>query len=166
MARATYTDADKAKVYVVLITNEGNVKRTARETGVPEATVRRWKQEWEQDGPPNTEEVELAAGDWLEVAADTRWLAIQDLRRQIQEGRAKPGELNAIIGTLTDKIDRAAGIALGRVEHKVTLPSPEELRAALTEGLLKPALALAQQRQEEIIDAEFVEEQPALPAGK
>ena len=37
--RATYTEADKAKVFVVLTTNEGNIKRTSRETGVPAAVI-------------------------------------------------------------------------------------------------------------------------------
>jgi hypothetical protein len=32
VARAAYTEQDKARVYVVLTANEGNVKRTARET--------------------------------------------------------------------------------------------------------------------------------------
>ena len=39
--RAKYTEEDRAKVFVLLRTNDGNVKRTSREAGVPENTVRR-----------------------------------------------------------------------------------------------------------------------------
>ena len=90
MGRATYTDADKAKVYVVLTTNDGNVKRTARETGVPENTVRRWKKWFEDNGPPNLEEVEAQAGDFVATANEVRFLAIESMVQKHYDGPTLP----------------------------------------------------------------------------
>ena len=164
MSRATYTDADKARVYVVLAANEGNVKRTARETSVPENTVRRWRDDWATNGPPSVEEVETAVEDFVSTATEVRNEALLEIRRQIKAGEMKGAALVTAFGVLTDKIDRAKGLALGKVEHTVTLPSPDEIREALA-GVFAGALQAAQQRQEEIIDAEVVDEQAALPSG-
>jgi len=139
------------------------VKRTARDTGLPEATIRRWKQVWEAEGPPDTTEVQVAVSDFLTDAKRIRNKALMELERLIDAQQVKANDLNNVMGTLADKIDRANGLANSRVEHRITLPSPEELRAALA-GLTDGARELAQSRQEEIIDAQFVE-QPALPAG-
>lgn len=159
-----YTDADRARVYVVLTTNEGNVKRTARETGVPENTVRRWKKEWQQNGPPSLDDVEEAAGDFLAEAERVRWKALMALDGKIEQ--AKPSELITVIGVLDDKIARAKGLAVGKVEHVHTLPSPDEIRQTLG-AALAGVLQAAKERQEEIIDAELVEQAPAgeLPSA-
>jgi transposase-like protein len=168
-ARATYTDADKAKVYVVLTTNEGNVKRTARETGVPENTVRRWKKDFEENGPPSTEEVEREVTNFLEEAVSVRDLSLQALRLKVElllkdPDKVKVAELTTLMGVLTDKIDRAAGLALGRVEHQHTLPPVEEMAAQLGSAL-RLAIEAADRRDVEIIDAEFEEQAPkALPS--
>lgn len=155
MAR-TYTEADRAKVYIVLASNDQNVKRTARETGIPENTVRRWKQLFIQNGPPVIEEdLVRDVGDFLETAEKTRWKAIQVLDQKIPD--AKPSELITIVGVLSDKIDRVKGLAIGRVEHVHALPSPDEIRESLG-AALQGVLDAAQQRQHEIIDAEIVEQ--------
>lgn len=46
---------DRSTVYTTLLANEGNVKRTARDTGVNESTVRRWKREFETNPPKKPE---------------------------------------------------------------------------------------------------------------
>lgn len=154
-----YSNQDKARVYVILATNEGNVKRTARESGVPEATVRRWKREFEVSGPPVMEEDLLAEiGDFLEEGERVRWKALKVLDHKIAD--AKPSELITVIGVLTDKIDRARGLAIGKVEHVHALPSPDEIRDSLS-AAFQGVLEAAKQRQEEIIDAEIHELPPA-----
>lgn len=172
MSRATYTGADKAQVYVVLTTNEGNVKRTARDTGVPENTVRRWKKEWAENGPPSTEEVERAVGEFLDEAVEVRGMALEVVRLKLEllvkdPESAKVGELTTLIGVLDDKITRASGLATSRTEHVHRLPSGEELREALLEAF-RPVQQLTQQREGEVIeDAEYVEIPPkALPSGE
>lgn len=160
-----YTPEQIAQTYVVLVTNEWNVKRTARDTGVPESTVRSWASGWKEN-PPDIDvdfAVDEAVGDFLAEAEVVRFEAIKAIRNKIPD--AKVGELTTLVGVLTDKIDRAKGLALGRVEHVHTLPSPDELRAAL-QGAMQGALAAASQREHEIIDAEVVEleqAQKALP---
>jgi len=163
--RATYTEQDMATVYVTLMTNEGNVKRTARETGMPESTVRRWRDEWEKNGPPRMEEVEAAIGNFLEATERVRNKALLEIERQIEAGELKNAALVTAFGVLTDKIDRAKGIG-SRVEHehRLALPSHEEL-ASLMVGAVEAAKIAARERDEEIIDAEVIE-QPALPAGR
>jgi hypothetical protein len=42
---AARTSTQRQAVIEALIANDGNVKRTVRETGVPETTVRRWRDE-------------------------------------------------------------------------------------------------------------------------
>lgn len=156
--RATYTETDKAKVYVVLRANDGNVKRTARETGVPENTVRRWRDEF-IDNPPRTELVEVATGEFVEDASRVRNLALRRIETLIPDSK-KISELNVTVGILTDKIDRANGVG-EKVSHEHHLPAADEIRE-LMQGFVAGMRDLAQSREEEIVDAEVL----ALPAPK
>jgi transposase-like protein len=161
-ARATYTEADKSRVYVVLATNDGNVKRTARETGVPENTVRRWKKEFEESPPP-AELVEVAVGNFVNDADRVRHKALLAIERKIDANEAKVGELNNTVGILTDKIDRARGLDVRRVEHEHKL-DPASIREALV-GFMQDMQQMSESREAEIVEAEVVE-QAALTAGK
>lgn len=161
--RTTYSDEELARLYVTLTVNEGNVKRTARDTGIPESTVRSWKQKWEAGEPPPS--VEIAISDFVEDAERVRDKALVAVEEKIP--LAKVGELTTLIGVLTDKIDRARGMATGRVEHVYALPPADEIRRTLTEVFEGARLAAAN-REAEIIDAEVIEEQAlkALPAPR
>lgn len=168
MARTTYTDEELARLYVALVTNEGNVKRTARDTGIPESTVRSWKNKWETEGPPDIGAVEDAVTDFTADAERVRNKALLAIEGKIDT--AKVGELTTLVGVLDDKIQRAKGLAIGRVEHVHTLPPADQIREALG-AVLDGALAIASKREGEIVDAEIiaVEEQAprkALPAGR
>lgn len=161
MARpSTYSAEDKARVQVALQANDGNVKRTARQTQVPEQTVRNWKQEWERKGTS----VEISAAlpaiqdDFIQEAIDLRAKAAALLGMKLDAGEAKVGELNAVIGTLTEKILLLSGAATSRTESINTGPSPEEFGRALA-GFLDAAVTAQEQRNAEIIEAEY-EEQP------
>lgn len=164
--RTTYTDAQKAEVYVVYAANEGNVKRTARDTGVPISTIRRWRDEWNrQENLPDVSVLEEAVGDFADKAESIRWKALIALEANIHT--AKPHDLIKVIGILDDKITRARGLADRTVEHRHTLPSADELRelvGAFIEGSKQAAL----DRADDVIDAEIVEqaELPALPSGR
>lgn len=163
--KRTYSDDDLAKLYVALTANEGNVKRTARDTGVPESTVRMYKKEWEAEGPPSLEGVEQAVEAFTERAERVRDKALEAIEGKIPTG--KIGELTTLVGVLDDKITRAKGLTLGRVEHVHSLPDAEVIRETLG-AVFKGALQAAAQREEEIIDAEVVEEQSPkeLPRGR
>lgn len=160
-ARATYTEADKARVHVVLASNDGNVKRTSRETGVPENTVRRWKKEFESD-PPSAELVQEALGDFVGDAEEVRNLALQRIKTLIPKSE-KINDLNNTVGILTDKIDRAKGLDVKRVEHEHKL-DPASVREALV-GFMQDMQQMSREREVEIVAAEIVE-QPALGSGR
>jgi transposase-like protein len=163
--RAKYTEADKAKVFTLLAANDGNVKRTSRESGYPENTVRRWRNEFKET-PPSLEAVETAMGEFVEDAERIRGKALVWVEEMIdkRDPKVKMNDLNNIAGTLTDKLDRARGLDIKRVEHQHHLPSPDEARE-LMRGFVQEAFALSVARDAEIIDAEIVE-QASLPAGK
>lgn len=164
--RGTYTDEQKAQAYVTLAANEGNVKRTARDIGVPSSTIRRWRDEWQrQESLPSHEAVTEAMGDFADKAESIRWKALVELERQLTA--AKPADLIKVIGILDDKITRARGLADRTVEHRHVLPSADELRE-LVQGFAEATRQAALERADDIIDAEIVEQAPrrALPSGR
>lgn len=161
--RTTYTEADKARIYVVLTANDGNVKRTARELGFPESTVRNFKREFETN-PPSPQAVEardIAAGDYTGDLEQIRQELATALRKQIPEMKGK--DLAVALGIVDDKLTRARGLATERTETVHRLPSAEELALA-GQMLAQGAIEAARQRQQEIMEAN-VREQPALPRG-
>lgn len=159
MSRRTYSDEEKAAVYVAWITNDKVMKRTARSTGIPESTLRKWIAEWEENGPPN-EQIEMIgeiAGEFVEAATIVRDEALVQLRAKLP--KAKVSELVAAVGMLTDKLNMAKGLATSRTEHVAALPPAEEVAQVLGTAL-RQALQAAQERDADIVDVEVV----ALPA--
>lgn len=153
--RRSYTERDQAKVAVVLQANSGNVKKTSRETGVPPATVRDWKQKWEADGYPETEEFDLELKDFIDVAHEVRYLMIESLREKCERRELTGGQLVAGVGMLTDKINIMTGMATSRTEHvEIALPDPKELAKALAQFVTQ-TVDEAIVRDSEIEDADF-----------
>jgi transposase-like protein len=169
VARATYSAEDKGRAYVVLQTNEGNLKRTARDTGIPEPTIRRWRNEWAAEGPPPTDMIEQEATGYIGEAEVVRNLALRRIKERLESDNVKEQgtlpQLATVYGIVTDKIDRARGIADRTVEHRHSLPSPDEIRGALT-ALVAGVQQGHAAREEEIEDAEIIEEPRALPPGE
>lgn len=170
MARRTYTTDDRARVHTLLVVHDGNVERTARESGVPAQTVRDWKAKWAKEGPPPevSEAAVDVATDFVNQAMGTRFEAIVLLRAKL--GEASPRDLATVIGILDDKITRAKGLATGRVEHVHTpqLPPPEELGPMLG-NYLERALGAARRRDAAVtIEAREVEpgRYETLPPGR
>ena len=164
--RASYDDATKAEAYVVLAANEGNIKRTSRDTGVPVSTLRRWRDEWtKKESLPSPEQLDTAVGDFANKAETIRWKALVELERQLTI--ANPADLIKIVGILDDKVTRAHGLADRTVEHRHVLPSAEELHQ-LVSGFAEATRQAALERADDIIDAEVVEQAdlPALPPGR
>ena len=153
MARRTYTDREKAVVYAELQVNEGNVKRTARNTGIDASAVRRWKMEWEANEVPQSviAEVELVASDFISDAVRIRGKLLQKLEAVLDSGeRATIPQLTTGIGILSDKIRAYEAISeTTRVEHTLALPPVEELRE-LFSGLVVGMLDAARTRAAEI----------------
>ena len=117
---------------------KGNIARVSRDTGVPEATIRDWRDEWENNGiPPEVKALmQHDASGFAEQAERVRDRALQELRKRIPEMTGK--DLAVAIGILTDKSMRSRGLATSKVEHVRELPSPEEIRelgAALVDSM-------------------------------
>ena len=161
--RASYSEQDKARVFLALTANDGNVKRTARETGVPETTVRNFKREFE-DNPPSQEIVqqEFETGDYIAELETLRKELAVALRKKIPDMAGN--QLAVSYGIIDDKLTRARGLATSRTEHVHTLPTAEELALA-GQMLATGAIEAARKRQEELAQAEVRREQPALPSG-
>lgn len=158
--KRTYTDNDRATVLHVLTINQGNVKKTARETGVPLQTVRDWKHKWDREGVPEQilEPLEEVTTHHIERAERVRDKALDLLEEKLDD--ANPRELGTIYGILTDKINVSKGLATSRTEHvQQALPPREELKE-LFSAFIQGTIAAAERRQFEIIDAEVVEQSP------
>lgn len=159
MAKRTYTDRDRANVYVALRVNSDNIARSSRDTGVPEATIRDWRDMWVRDGGAPQEIIELAAGaatDFVIDATRVRDKAIAELERLIDSGEVKPAQLVATIGMTEDKIRLAKGLATSRSETVQTLPDPEELRDMLGRYIVE-TLAKTDERDADINEGEGAE---------
>jgi transposase-like protein len=154
--RSAYTDADRARVYAVLLANDGNVKRTARETGYPENTVRRWKTQFTEDGPPPQDVVEEAVNTYVGNMERVRDLALVALETKIRNGELKGSELITTIGVLDDKTTRARGAATSRHEHVMTLPSAEDIKAVLMPAI-QQGIDAAKERQADVLESVVVE---------
>ena len=156
-----YAEADKARAFICLQANQGNIKRTARDTGIPVSTIRHWKTQWEAepDSSPDVALVTEATNDFLSEAERVRDTALRELERKIPS--ATPSALVATVGMLTDKIALVRGLATTRVEHKHVLPAPEELKE-LVDGFVRGAVEAAQRRELEadIIDGEVLAIEP------
>lgn len=158
--RATYSEDAKARVFAALAANDGNVKRTARDFGIPSSTIRRWRDRWEREQDlPSPEALEVATNDFLDEAKEVRNLAVAALKRKVPD--ANVSQLVATVGMLTDKIDRVEHVSTQVHEHKISLPSAEDIAEALR-AVQTVALEAAARRDSEIVEAELV----ALPAAQ
>lgn len=164
--RRKYTDQDRARVNLALTVNQGNIKRTARETGIPVSTVRLWKKELEENGP-STEVALLTeeqADQFVQDSERVRGKMLSALEEAVDRGDVKARELITGVGVLTDKINVARGLTRGQGETRPAI-EPAAMRE-LARGLVEGAVAAAKRREEEIEEAEFVEvELPAIPSG-
>lgn len=153
-SRKTYTPEQLAHAYVVLETNQGNVKRTARDCNLPESTIRRWRDLWLEDGPPDLEAVAIEATDFIEDAERVRDKALKTLEGKLDS--ATPSALVATIGMLQDKVSIARGLATSRHETVLALPSSQEIAETLG-AVLQGAIQAAKARDHDILDADLVD---------
>lgn len=159
--RSKYSDADRARVWAGLEANNGNIKRTARETGYPVSTVREWKTKWEMNG---VEEEVIAAvpavvTDFVADAERVRNKLLMRLEQLVDEGKIDARGVVPALGMLTDKIRAYKGLDNVREHHHVLeVPALDEIEAKLSHALGQ-LVAVGNQRQE-VID-EVVELEPS-----
>lgn len=169
MARRTYTPEDQARVAVILQANDGNVKRTARETGVPAMTVRDWKVKWQAEGYPDPIEEVLPAiaGEIAERMDYARGLAVDTVIEKLRDGKVSAKDAAWIAQVFTDKINLIKGLATSRTEQVQIAPVDTKALAAELVAYATEAVEAAQGRDEEIEDAEWSEQAvPALAAAE
>lgn len=166
--RPRYDVDTKARIYVALRANEGNLKKTSREEGIPVNTLRNWRNDWEMNkNIPDANVIDIAYGDFLKNVEDARNRAV-GLISQGLEGldptKLSMGDLKnlaVVVGVLDDKWNRAKGLDRDRnlhVHHH--LPAADELRD-LMGGYVTEQI---EQAQHEVVDADYVEVVPQLPA--
>jgi hypothetical protein len=152
-----YSEEDRARVFVGLRVNNNNVARTSRDTGVPARTIRDMRKSFDSR-PPNEELVAELADTFIVEAKTIRSLAMEAMKEKIPNARL--GELNAVVGTLTDKLNLLRGVsAKQQVDHVLHLPDREELQASLG-PVVAEALAQAREKDLEVIEGEAVEVEP------
>lgn len=159
-SRRIYSEKDRARVYLVLESNEGNVKRTAREVNIPENTLRDWNRDWKANGIPegffnHAEEVQ---GEFVEQAEEVKFLALQRMREVIPDSNNLQ-HLATTVGILDDKITRAKGLPTSTVKtQNDVLDNPEHV-VEIFKGFIGEIVAAARERHD-VIDAEFTEQSP------
>ncbi len=155
---------DKAAAYVLWISNEKNVRRTARECNIPHGTFRYWVKEWEENGPPDEvlNEIPAQQYEFVHHANRVRESAMNKLEELIPEAEVKQlSAIATVVGIMDDKIRLASGLATKRTETVHTLPSREDMKELMS-GFVDGLVGAADARAGEIVDAEVVVEQPVV----
>lgn len=155
--RRVYTDDDKALGYLHLSMTDGNIMRAARDSGISESTIRRWKTEWDRDGvPPEVHDLAMMdAGSFVADAERVRGKALRAIESKIPT--AKVAELITTVGVLDDKIMRAKGLATQRSIVTHEMPSIEEMGKALVSAM---AGALEQSKERARVLQDDIEVEP------
>jgi len=153
--RSKYTDDDRARVYLALSVNEGNVKRSSRDTGVPISTVRLWKKTWEKDGVSQDIQTiaEAQAQVFIQDASRARDLALAQWTAKVEAGEVAARDLMTGIGVLTDKINMAKGLTRNTGPSQPAV-DPAAMRE-LARGLIAGALDAARERESVVEDVEY-----------
>jgi transposase-like protein len=149
---AAYSDKDRALVYAELSVNDGNIKRTSRNIGIPTGTIRRWRDDWARNGVPDTlnAEITLVATDFLSEAIRIRGKLMERLEFLLDNDKVSSREVVTAIGILSDKIRAYEALEqVQKVEHTFTLPPAEDLRELFV-GMLSGVVEAAQLRAAQI----------------
>lgn len=137
------TKEEKAYTLAVLYSNDGNIKRTARETGVHESTIRDWRNKQEKNPDPVIEELMRDAGNDIIIkgnkiiglsqtilihSMETIWKEIREGTRSLSPADAV--KLSTVGAIWTDKVVRAQGKPTSINEDRKTL-DPKSAETAL-----------------------------------
>jgi transposase-like protein len=154
MSRIEWTDEDKAAAYVVWVSNERNVRRTSRDTGVPHGTLRYWVKEWESSGPPEKVmgKIDEQVYAFVDHASRVRKQAMEKLEELIPQAESKQlSAIATVVGIMDDKIRLASGLATKRTETVHTLPTREEMQELMS-GFADNLVAAANDRAAEVVE--------------
>lgn len=129
-----YEDKDKAAVLTLLDWNTGNVRKTATDTGVPEATIRAWV-EHKKTNPEVAKAVEEMEGSLADQIEQTIRVALVAARKKLP--KASLGAINSTVSMLAEK-------------HQVINDRPSSISDVRGDklGVLAEILAAAAERKE------------------
>lgn len=159
--RSKFTEEEKGAALRALTLNDGNVKKTAREIGMNASTLKSWRNEWARHGVPEGVMVvaQQEAEQFITDAIRARDTALSKWEAKVENDEVAARDLMTGVGVLTDKINLAKG--LDRKNSDKPALDHEQLRA-IARGVVEGAVSTALKRQEEIIDAEYEEVEPAM----
>lgn len=135
-----YSDDERAHALAVLRSNNGNMKKTAQETGTPRSTLRAWAGLREAEGkhaadvaPEKVDNAaEQLAVSWRHIANMSLALMAEFLERLRDVEKVKAGDvrdLSVVAGVATEKESFARGGPTARTESvRVSLVEPDVLR--------------------------------------
>ena len=151
--RVEWDDETRAVVYVSWIANEKNVRKTARECGLPHTTLATWAKKWETDGPPANLDSKITnnAYEFIHHASRVRENAMLKLEELIPLAEVKQlSAIATVVGIMDDKIRLATGLATKRTETVHTLPSKEDMRELMS-GFAEGLVSAAEDRASETV---------------
>lgn len=151
--RTEWTDEDRAAVYVAWISNDKNIRATARQCGIGHTTVAYWVKEWEKNGPPENlnDRIRANAYEFVHHASSVREKAMKKLEELIPEAEVKQlSAIATVVGIMDDKIRLAQGLATKRTETVHTLPTKEEMKELMS-GFADSLVTAAEDRSNEIV---------------
>ena len=156
MARTEWTDSDRAAAYVIWVSNDKNIRATARQCGINHTTIAYWAKKWEKDGPPEhlDGEIRKNAYEFVDHANRVRKQAMEKLEELIPEAEAKQlSAVATVVGIMDDKIRLAQGLATKRTETVHTLPTREEMKELMS-GFAEGLVGAAEERAQEVVQIE------------
>lgn len=110
--KRTYTDADRVRALAALELNQGNITRTAEETGITRLTIRTWRDsalEATPDRPLANQSLTTGKPDWADLYGRAATLGARIITKNLRRYRhlaLKPSELRdvaVISGIAVDK---------------------------------------------------------------
>jgi transposase-like protein len=152
--RTEWTDEDKAAAYVIWISNDKNIRATARQCGIGHTTIAYWVKQWEENGPPERldDKIRANAYEFVHHASTVRQKAMDKLEELIPEAEIKQlGTLATVVGIMDDKIRLAQGLATKRTETVHTLPTKEEMKELMS-GFADNLVNAAEERASEVVE--------------
>jgi transposase-like protein len=160
--RIEWTDEARAAVYVQWIANEKNIRRTAKDVGVPVSTLSYWIKDWKENGPPEALEGKISSNayEFVHHASRVRESAMKKLEELIPQAEAKQlSAIATVVGIMDDKIRLASGLATRRTETTYVLPSKAEMKE-LMGSFVDTLITSAEDRSAVVIEGEVELEQP------
>jgi len=152
-SRTEWSDEDRAAVYVAWISNDKNIRATARQCGMNHTTVAYWVKQWEKDGPPENldDKIRANAYEFVHHASSVREKAMRKLEELIPEAEVKQlSAIATVVGIMDDKIRLAQGLATKRTETVHTLPTREEMKELMS-GFADSLVVAAEDRASEVV---------------